>query len=174
MKTGSKFLSPYWALATLLLVVAVRVADPSFVESIRLRYFDTLITSKPATENNVYTVNIDEASLDLYGQWPFKRDTYADIIETLYQHNAGLVVFNVLMSEKDRLGGDNALEQTMNTMPVILPNVPSAKTKNSPRYPGSVILNPEYQDKIVQYPGDRKSTRLNSSHIPLSRMPSSA
>ena len=153
MKTGSKFLSPYWALATLLLVVAVRVADPSFVESIRLRYFDTLITSKPATENNVYTVNIDEASLDLYGQWPFKRDTYADIIETLYQHNAGLVVFNVLMSEKDRLGGDSALEQTMNVMPVILPNVPSGKTKNSPRYPGSVILNPEYQDKIVQYPG---------------------
>ena len=67
MKIGSKLkalLSPYWALVTLLLVLAVRVADPSFVESIRLRYFDTLITSKAPTENNVYTVNIDEAALD--------------------------------------------------------------------------------------------------------------
>ena len=27
---------------------------------------------------------------------------------------------------------------------------------------------------VLVYAGDRKSTRLNSSHIPLSRMPSSA
>lgn len=156
MKIGSKLkalLSPYWALATLLLVLAVRVADPSFVESIRLRYFDTLITSKAPTENNVYTVNIDEAALDKYGQWPFKRDFYADTIETLYLHNAGLVVFNVLMSETDRLGGDDKLEQTLKAFPVILPSVPSNKTKNIPKNPGSVILNPEYQDKIVRYPG---------------------
>jgi adenylate cyclase len=153
MKAGSKFLSPYWALATLLLVVAVRVVDPSFVESIRLRYFDTLIISKAPTENNVYTVNIDEAALDKNGQWPFKRDFYADTVETLYLHNAGLVVFNVLMSETDRLGGDDKLEQTLKTLPVILPSVPAGKTKNTPKNPGSVILNPEYQDKIVRYPG---------------------
>jgi adenylate cyclase len=156
MKIGSKLkalLSPYWALVTLLLVLAVRVADPSFVESIRLRYFDTLITSKAPTENNVYTVNIDEAALDKYGQWPFKRDFYADTIETLYLHNAGLVVFNVLMSETDRLGGDDKLEQTLKVLPVILPSVPAGKTKNTPKNPGSVILNPEYQDKIVSYPG---------------------
>ena len=156
MKIGSKLkalLSPYWALVTLLLVLAVRVADPSFVESIRLKYFDTLITSKAPTENNVYTVNIDEAALDKYGQWPFKRDFYADTIETLYLHNAGLVVFNVLMSETDRLGGDDKLEQTLKVLPVILPSVPAGKTKNTPKNPGSVILNPEYQDKIVSYPG---------------------
>ena len=156
MKIGSKLkalLSPYWALVTLLLVLTVRVADPSFVESIRLRYFDTLITSKAPTENNVYTVNIDEAALDKYGQWPFKRDFYADTIETLYLHNAGLVVFNVLMSETDRLGGDDKLEQTLKVFPVILPSVPANKTKNVPKNPGSVILNPEYQDKIVRYPG---------------------
>ena len=37
--------------------------------------------------------------------------------------------------------------------------------------------NPEILDHIKQAinsAGDRKSTRLNSSHIPLSRMPSSA
>lgn len=156
MKIGSKLkvlLSPYWALVTLLLVLTVRVADPSFVESIRLKYFDTLITSKAPTENNVYTVNIDEAALDKYGQWPFKRDFYADTVETLYLHNAGLVVFNVLMSETDRLGGDDKLEQTLKVLPVILPSVPAGKTKNTPKNPGSVILNPEYQDKIVRYPG---------------------
>lgn len=153
MKTGSKLLNPLWALVTLLLVLTVRVADPSFVESVRLRYFDTLITSKAPTDNNVYTVNIDEDAIDKLGQWPFKRDVYSGLIETLYLHNAGLVVFDVLMSERDRLGGDDELEQTMKVLPVILPSVPTNKTKNTPKTPGSVILNPEYQDKIVRYPG---------------------
>ena len=31
-----------------------------------------------------------------------------------------------------------------------------------------------YSDKVPRHLLDRKSTRLNSSHIPLSRMPSSA
>ena len=57
-------LSPWTAILTLILVTGVRITDPSFVESIRLRYFDTLIISKPITENNIFTVNIDESALD--------------------------------------------------------------------------------------------------------------
>ena len=38
-------LSPWLALLTLALVIGIRVTDPAFVESIRLRYFDTLITN---------------------------------------------------------------------------------------------------------------------------------
>ena len=62
--------SPWTALLTLALILSIRIADPSFVESVRLRYFDTLITQKTPTANNIYTVNIDEAALDKYGQWP--------------------------------------------------------------------------------------------------------
>jgi CHASE2 domain-containing sensor protein len=50
---------------------------PTFVESVRLRYFDQLITSQPRVENNIWTVNIDEATINKYGQFPFKRDKYA-------------------------------------------------------------------------------------------------
>ena len=63
-------LSPWTALLTLALVLGIRIADPTFVESVRLRYFDTLIINKAPTFNNIVTVNIDEASLDKYGQWP--------------------------------------------------------------------------------------------------------
>ena len=76
-------LSPWTALLTLILIVGIRALDPSFVESVRLRYFDTLITSKPSVQNNVYTVNIDEAALSKYGQWPFPRDQYAGIVKDL-------------------------------------------------------------------------------------------
>jgi adenylate cyclase len=146
-------LSPWTAILTLIIVLSIRIADPSFVESVRLRYFDTLITSKAPTENNIYTVNVDEATLDKYGQWPLPRGEYAKIIEDLYKRNAGLVVFNVLMPDSDRSGQDSKLAHTMKQYPVVLPNVPSDKTKNIPRNPGAAVLAPEHLDKIVQYPG---------------------
>jgi adenylate cyclase len=146
-------LSPWTALITLALILSIRIADPTFIESVRLRYFDTLITSKAPTENNVYTVNIDEAALDKYGQFPFPRDVYAKIIEDLYRRNAGLVVFNVLMSEKDRLGGDGSLAATLNEFAVVVPNIPSDRNKNIPRQPSTAVIGAEHSGMIVQYPG---------------------
>jgi adenylate cyclase len=145
--------SPWTALITLALILSIRIADPVFVESVRLRYFDTLITSKAPTENNIYTVNIDEDSLDKYGQWPLPRVNYAEIIEDLYHRNAGLVVLNVLMAERDRTGGDGDLSAILKKYPVVLGSVPSDKTKNTPRVPGSAVLGPEWLDQIVTYPG---------------------
>jgi adenylate cyclase len=148
-------LSPWTALLTLALVVGIRIADPTFVESVRLRYFDTLVTQPrevPAPDT-IVTVNIDEASLDKYGQWPLPRVNYAEIIEDLYHRNAGIVVLNVLMAERDRTGGDRDLAAALKHYPVILPSVPSDKTKNIPRVPGSAVLGPEWLDQIVQYPG---------------------
>ena len=146
-------LSPWTALLTLALVVGIRIADPTFIESVRLRYFDTLIVNKEPTFNNIVTVNIDESSLDKYGQWPLPRVNYAEIIEDLYHRGAGLVVLNVLMAEPDRTGGDRDLAAALKHYPVILGSVPSQKTKNQPRTPGSAVLGPEFLDQIVQYPG---------------------
>jgi len=88
-------LSPWTALLTLALVLGIRITDPTFVESVRLRYFDTLITSKEVTVNNIVTVNIDEATLDKYGQWPLPRAEYAKIVKDLYDRGAGLVVLKL-------------------------------------------------------------------------------
>ena len=146
-------LSPWTALLTLALIVSIRIADPVFVESVRLRYFDTLITQKAPTANNIYTVNIDEAALDKYGQWPLPRAEYAKIIKDLYDRGAGLVVLNVIMAEPDRTGGDAVLANALKQYPVVMGSVPSQKTKNSPRNPGSAVLGPEHLGQIIQYPG---------------------
>ena len=145
--------SPWTALLTLALIISIRISDPVFVESVRLRYFDTLITAKAPTANNIYTVNIDEATLDKYGQWPLPRAEYAKIIKDLYDRGAGLVVLNVIMAEPDRTGGDAVLANALKQYPVILGSVPSERTKNSPRKPGSAVMSPEWQDQIIQYPG---------------------
>lgn len=148
-------LSPWTALLTLALVVGIRIADPTFVESVRLRYFDTLVTQPRdiTAPDNIVVVNIDEAALDKYGQWPLPRAEYAKIIKDLYDRGAGIVVLNVLMAEPDRTGGDASLSSALKNYPVILPSVPSDKTKNTPRVPGSAVLGPEWLDQIVQYPG---------------------
>ena len=147
--------SPWTALITLALILSIRIADPVFVESVRLKYFDTLIISKTPTQNNIYTVNIDEAALDKYGQWPLPRVNYAEIIEDLYRRGAGLVVLNVLMAESDRTGGDRDLSAAFKHYPVVLGSVPSTKNKNTPRVPGSAVIGSEHIDSLhkVEFPG---------------------
>jgi len=148
-----KLLSPLWALITVALLAVVIQSNNSFLESVQLRYFDTLITSKTPTQNNIYTVNIDEAALEKLGQWPLPRALYADIIEELYSRGAGLVVLNVMMPDADRSGGDKLLAQALEKYPTVLPSVPSDVTRNSPRNPGAAIINSDYIDLIVNYPG---------------------
>jgi adenylate cyclase len=145
-------LSPWTALLTLVLIVGIRVADPTFVESVRLRYFDTLITAKAPTDNNIVTVNIDEESLAKYGQWPLPRAKYADIVQDLYKRGAGLVVLNVLMPETDRTGGDSRLAQAMQQYPVILSSVGADKNKNTAQKFGLVVIGP-YDAPIPTYSG---------------------
>jgi adenylate cyclase len=57
------------------------------------------------------------------------------------------------MAESDRTGGDAVLANALKNYPVILGSVPSEKTKNQPRKPGSAVIGPEWQEQIVQYPG---------------------
>ena len=145
--------SPWTALITLALVVGLRIADPMFVESVRLRYFDTLVTSRPAEVIGVSVVNIDEKALEKYGQFPFSRDTYGSIIRELYKRNAGLVVFNVLTPDRDRMGHDAEYIRALRQYPTILPNIGSQVTRNTPKVPGSVVIGPFGVDAFVTYPG---------------------
>jgi len=146
-------LSPWMALITLVLVLSVRVWDPSFVESVRLRYFDQLVTSQPAQDIPVHTVNIDEESLDKYGQFPFPRSTYAEIIQELYKRNAGLVVFNILMPEADRFNGDKTLAKTLEKYPTILPELGNTKGKNKSAGSAVQVIGQDAHGMLVEYPG---------------------
>jgi adenylate cyclase len=160
IKFKKSLVSPLWALFTVALLAAIMSSNTSFLESIKLRYFDQLITSKEATINNIYTVNIDEESLNKLGQWPPARGEYAQIISELYKRNAGLVVWNVLMPEMDRMRQDGQLAAVMKQYPVVLNNVPAEVTKNIPKRPGASIINPEFADTIVQYSGIIANTPL--------------
>jgi adenylate cyclase len=57
------------------------------------------------------------------------------------------------MAESDRTGGDSTLAAALKQYPVVLGSVPSNKTKNIPRNPGSAVLGPEHLDQLINYPG---------------------
>ena len=155
-------LSPWLALLTLALVIGIRVADPAFVESIRLRYFDTLITSKAHTvSKQVHVVNIDDATIERLGQFPFPRSQYANIIEDLYSRGAGLVVFNVFMPDTDRFGKDAALADTLSRHPVVLPQIASPDKQLSLAFrPGVSEIGEPAQNFTVDYPGIQSNIKL--------------
>ncbi|NDB57466.1 adenylate/guanylate cyclase domain-containing protein [bacterium] len=148
-------LSPWLALLTLSLLIAIRIIDPSFIESIRLRYFDTLITSKPVTQSKqVHVVNIDDKAIERLGQFPFPRTQYANIIEDLYARGAGLVVFNMFMPDNDRFGKDAGLADTLSRHPVVLPQVATyEKQKPGAFRPGVSEIGGKASDFVVNYPG---------------------
>ena len=145
--------SPIWSIIVLGILAWVMYSNPPFLESLKLRYFDTLIVNQQAVENNIYTVNIDESSLEEYGQWPWPRGDYGSLIEELYARGAGLVVFNVLMSETDRQGEDIDLALTMSQLPVIITMLGADENKNEPINPGATIVNSDYLYTIPSVPG---------------------
>ena len=145
--------SPLWSILVLGFLAWIYSSNPVFLESLRLRYFDTLIVNQQPVENNIYTVNIDEPSLEAYGQWPWPRGDYAALIEDLYSRGAGLVVFNVLMAETDRSGEDELLAQTMQNYPVIVTMLGAEQNKNEPINPGATIINSDYMYLIPNAPG---------------------
>ena len=146
-------LSPIWSILLLGLLSWLYVLNPNLLETIRLRYFDTLIINQPLIDNNIYTVNLDQASIDKNGQWPFPRSVYSDIIVDLFERGAGIVVFNVLMSEVDRSGEDFNLVVTLNELPVILPLLGAPTDKNIATNPGATIINPNFLDRVPNVPG---------------------
>jgi adenylate cyclase len=135
-------LSPWLSLLTLSLIVGLRIVDPTFVESVRLRYFDTLLT-QDIQKSNIPVVNIDDETLKEKGQFPFPRDEYANLIKDLYNRRAGLVVFNIFMPETDRFSKDDILTQVLQEYPVVLPqtgtNEPFTETYK-PFRPGVSVI----------------------------------
>jgi adenylate cyclase len=137
-------LSPWTAVVTLAFVLAVRTLDPAFVESVRLRYFDTLITSKAVTvSEQIHVVNIDDAAIEKYGQFPFPRNQYADIIGDLNNRGAGVIVFNIFMPDADRFAQDSVLAKRLQTSTVILPHMATndtVKAAYAPFRPGVSVI----------------------------------
>lgn len=68
----------------------------------RLRDFLFLARGPIPTTGQVVIVDLDDASLEKYGQWPWSRDLFAELLQKLANDGAGIVGLDIVFSEADR------------------------------------------------------------------------
>jgi len=148
-----KLLSPWWALITLGILAYTFLQQPAFVESVKLRYFDSLIVNQEPVENDIVIAEIDEAALQQYGQYPFPRNLYAEIIQNIADKGASTIVFNIMMPEADRFGQDDVLAETLANNNVVVPLRPDFTVVNPPLGPKVNTVGVENAGILQAYPG---------------------
>ena len=96
-------------LALLIALLAVRIADPVFIERLRLQAFDTYQQINPRERLGapVAILDVDDRSLAEVGQWPWPRTQIAEMTLKAMQAGAVAVAFDVIFSEPDRLSPEN-------------------------------------------------------------------
>jgi adenylate cyclase len=94
------------AACLLALAVIVRVWDPAPVAKLRLSIFDQYLDLAPRVADPSYPVrivDIDEASLQSLGQWPWPRTRLAEIVSRLNAAGVKAIAFDLILAEADRL-----------------------------------------------------------------------
>ena len=139
--------------AILIGLVVLRIQDPFFIETARLKGLDYYQRQQSKVKSsNIVVVTIDEATLDKFGQWPMSRATLSEGLEKAFNSGAQLVVMPILFSEKDRLGGDNIFNSTLQKYPVITAQSASQKGKGQPVPRGLATIGDGLGDWLYTYP----------------------
>ncbi len=166
------------ALLVLLALLGLRAADPPWLEGLRHRVFDAYQQAKPRDYQRVPVaiVDIDEASLEALGQWPWPRNLMADIVRRTQEAGAAVIGFDVIFAEPDRLspsrilagtgtvgaadwpGHDEAFAATMATMPVVLGRSGALRdrrgqTSDTLPQTAAVLIGPPPMDAVTSYDG---------------------
>jgi adenylate cyclase len=139
----------------ILLLLAVRIADPTALQSLRsqvfdsYQQFDTIIDS-----NDVAIINIGEKSLQALGQYPFPRTTYAQLIHDIRQQNQGIIGFTIMFPEQDRFGGDEVFASWLKDNGIVLSQTPSSKgVRSTGPHIGTGTIGPlPAQDFVLTWP----------------------
>ena len=120
----------------------LKVYNVSQIEQIRLMGFDSKIQSIPEQQSDqIVLLNIGEKSLEKYGQWPFPRQTFAQMISDLRNANAGIIGITVMYPEADRFGGDEVFASWIKDNGIVLSQVPSSKGRSDiAPYIGTAVL----------------------------------
>jgi len=93
------------ALIVLASALLLRSIDPAALVRVRDFAFDTYQRMQPraySIETPVRIVDIDEAALAEFGQWPWPRTIVARLIDKLTEMGAAVIAFDAVFAEPDR------------------------------------------------------------------------
>ena len=121
-----KWLLSGWSVTIcILLLTALRVADPTPIQSLRSQTFDALQQlDEIKHSNDVVLINIGEKSLKVNGQYPWPRQYYAQMVIDVANANGGVLGWTIMFPEADRFKGDEIFANLLMENKV---NVPGAR-----------------------------------------------
>ena len=103
-----RILTSIWMVVLLAIVLlGVRVNNPDFVKILKYKTWDyfQVIHPRDKVSDSVTVVNITEADLKKYGQWPWPRHIMAMVHAKIVDSGAIIVNHNILYAEPDRMSG---------------------------------------------------------------------
>ena len=105
--------SNYFIFAILLiLLISLKIINPSFIKSVSFLSFDLYqkIFSEQKKNSQVVIIDIDEASLGKFGQFPWSRSVFAKILDQLNPSNPKAIGFDIFFTEKDKQSPDEIMK----------------------------------------------------------------
>ena len=128
----NKFTSTWAVVVSVIILLALKVYNPIPLQTLQLKTFDLYQKfGNNYQSKSLVLIDISDNSLNLYGQWPWKRDQLGRAVIKAYQNGAALVFLNVVFVHKDRLGGDEMFLKMISKYPVILTETKDAKNLQS-------------------------------------------
>ena len=96
----------------LILFLILKITNIDIVKKISLVNYDLYqkLLVKGDVEN-ITIIDIDEKSIQEIGQFPWRRDIYATILDNINQYNPASIAFDIFFSEKDKQNPKNLLFQ---------------------------------------------------------------
>jgi len=100
--------------------IILKIVNIDIIKKISLINYDfyqkTLVKGEV---KNITIIDIDEKSLAVVGQFPWRRDVYAQILNNVNQHNPASIAFDIFFSEEDKQNPKNLLielKKNINTL----------------------------------------------------------
>jgi CHASE2 domain-containing sensor protein len=115
-------------LVTLILVFLAQGSFKSLGSATHDMVWRTLSgATQQQSERRIIVVNIDEASIETFGPWPWPRPLMAKLVKRLKEQGAALEIFDVVFPSAKP--GDAVLTQALAASPTVL-NRNKKKTKS--------------------------------------------
>ena len=115
-------------LVILLLLISLKILNPSFIKSVSYLSFDLyqkVFAEKK--ESEVVIIDIDEKSLGKFGQFPWNRLVFAKILDQLNKSNPKAIGFDIFFTEKDRQSPE-AIIKSYNLIPSDIASIEKLKS----------------------------------------------
>ena len=106
-----KYTNYFIFLILLVFLILIKIINPAFVKSISYLSFD--LYQKVFAEkkdSDVVIVDIDENSLGKFGQFPWNRKVFADILDKINVSNPKAIGFDIFFTEKDKQSPDEIIK----------------------------------------------------------------